>query len=126
MPYSAQFYRPNTDVRDLYYYEAIEIIVFTSGTYSLTSVSDINTIGYLYEGSFDPFNPSANLLSYSDNGGVGGGFRIDFALLSVRNYILVVTTSQATLTGDFWISTRGPDSIGFKPITPPGKLPLKE
>lgn len=112
-PNSPQFYRPNSDSRDLHYYEAIQITVSKSGSYSLESVSDMNTIGYLYETSFNPSNPSTNLLIYSDNHGVAAGFLIDSVLFLGRTYILVVTTSQASLTGDFWISARGVASVNF-------------
>ncbi|CAF3604885.1 unnamed protein product [Rotaria sp. Silwood1] len=76
-------------------------------------------MGYLYDTSFDPSNPSASLLISSDNGGIRGGFRINYVLSSGRQYILVVTTSQASLTGDFWILARGPALARLTSIASP-------
>ncbi|CAF1065535.1 unnamed protein product [Rotaria sordida] len=117
---SPVFYRPNGEKTDLYYYQTIQVTVPKDGTYSFASVSDISTIGYLYDTSFDPFNPSSNLAIYSDNGGVRRGFRINFLLAPGRTYILVVTTSQTSVMGDFWILARGPALVSLRSIPSTG------
>ena len=42
------------------YYEAIEVKVFMEGKYSFTSTSLLDTYGYIYKYSFDPFNQKWN------------------------------------------------------------------
>ena len=116
-PSSTVFNRPNGDRKD-YYYQAIQITVFNSETYSFTSAASIDTIGYLYDTSFDALNPSTNLITFDDNSGGNTNFRIDTALQSGRIYVLVVTTAQASTVGDVWISARGPAAVGLTALLP--------
>ncbi|CAF3069143.1 unnamed protein product, partial [Rotaria sp. Silwood2] len=119
MPSSPQFHRPFGGSKDYYYYQAIHVAAFIRGTYSFESLSDMHTMGFLYDSSFDPSNLSANLVSYSDNNDTIKGFRMDFLLSSARTYILVVTTSEATVTGDFWILVHGSASVRLTSNTSP-------
>ncbi|CAF1562274.1 unnamed protein product, partial [Adineta ricciae] len=75
--------------------------------YIFTSKSYFGAVGYLYEKSFDPVNPSNNLVTSGDVVGINGEFEIDVSLSNARTYILVVTSSQPLRTGVFWIWGRG-------------------
>ncbi|CAF3224322.1 unnamed protein product [Rotaria socialis] len=110
-PANLKFNRPNGDKRDYYYYDAIQITVYTSGAYTFTSKSYFGAVGYLYESSFDPSNPSNNLIHFGDVVGINGEFEIDVSLSNDRTYILVVTSSQPLRTGVFWIWGRGRASL---------------
>ncbi|CAF5034304.1 unnamed protein product, partial [Rotaria socialis] len=79
-PANLKFNRPNADKRDYYYYDAIQITVYTSGAYTFTSKSYFGAVGYLYESSFDPSNPSNNLIHFGDVVGINGEFEIDVSL----------------------------------------------
>ncbi|CAF1183734.1 unnamed protein product [Rotaria sp. Silwood1] len=126
MPNSPQFSQPNGNIQDHYYYQAIRVTVATSGNYSFESISHITTMGYLYDTSFDPSNPLANIIVSSDNDGAQV-FHISSLLSSARTYILVVTTSQASVMGDFWILVHGPALVGLASISPSvGQRPWSE
>jgi hypothetical protein len=99
-----------------YYYEAIEMNVSVSGTYSLTSSSSVDTYGFIYTNSFNPINPRWNLLSENDDGGVGVQFKLTIYLQREITYILVVTTFATKTTGAFLVVGSGPASITFTDI----------
>ncbi|CAF4171318.1 unnamed protein product, partial [Adineta steineri] len=61
--YSPTFVPPSRSSRTSFYYQAIEISVSISGFYTISSVSTIDTYGYLYNNSFNSSVPSRNLLS---------------------------------------------------------------
>ncbi len=110
--------RPTGDTEGYYYYEAIVVTVSGGGNYSFTSSSSLDTVGYFYDTSFDPYNPSVNLVTSDDNSGIETQFRIEVVLQPGRTYILVVTTSQVSLTGLFWITARGPASVSLTSLMP--------
>ncbi|CAM4981811.1 unnamed protein product [Rotaria socialis] len=115
--FSDMFHRLGGYPDDIYYYQAIQIQVKTSGTYTFTSDSYLDTIGYLYENSFDLTNLEENLMVQDDNsGGSNLQFRFETTLEAERTYILVVTTNVYGRTGRFSVSAHGPDSITFLPI----------
>ncbi|CAF0805396.1 unnamed protein product [Adineta steineri] len=58
--------------------------------------------------SFNPLNPTENLLELDDNGCSDNQFKLLIALEVNTKYILVVTTSQANVTGTFSIIVTGP------------------
>ncbi|CAF4565772.1 unnamed protein product, partial [Rotaria socialis] len=114
--FSDMFHRLGGYPDDIYYYQAIQIQVKTSGTYTFTSDSYLDTIGYLYENSFDLTNLEENLMVQDDNsGGSNLQFRFETTLEAERTYILVVTTNVYGRTGRFSVSAHGPDSITFLP-----------
>lgn len=53
---------PDTDI----YYQAIKVIVNTTGTYDLGSRSYIDAYGCLYEGNFNPSSQFTNQLLCND------------------------------------------------------------
>jgi len=113
--------RPTGATEGYYYYQAIVVTVSGGGSYSFTSGSSLDTFGYFYSNSFDPYNPSVNLVTSDDNSGIETQFRMEAALLTGRTYILIVTTSQVSLTGLFRITARGPASISLILMPSEGK-----
>ena len=81
------------------------------GYYTLRSMSDINTIGYIYMNNFNLFNLSENLLSENDDSCGEGQFRLITHLLANTTYVLVVTTSSPNVTGAFSILASGPSTV---------------
>jgi hypothetical protein len=67
----------------------------------------MDTYGYIYENNFDPASPSLNLLQFDDDSNGIGQFKLDINLQTGREYILVVTTFHANVTGSFTIYTNG-------------------
>ncbi|CAF1044965.1 unnamed protein product [Adineta steineri] len=99
-----------------YYYEEIEMNVITSGSYTITSHSNINIIGYLYKDRFNPWNILENLISQNDEGCDNNQFQIIVDLNANSTYVLVVTTYSSNITGKFLISASGPNKINFNLI----------
>ncbi|UJR07257.1 hypothetical protein I4U23_011545 [Adineta vaga] len=101
-----------------HYYEALQLYVQTSGYYDLSSISNIDTHGYLYNGSFNPSNPQLNLITYNDDGSSNSQFKIPVYLEAGHPYVLVVTTHRPGITGPFSVIADGPDNVYFYPINP--------
>ena len=110
---SQSYCRTSCAVSQNYYYEAIEVRVGAHGTFSLASKSRVDTYGYLYNSSFDPFSPSLNLLLQDDESGYNRQFKLTFVFEPDLIYILVVTTFNSNTTGSFSISGSGPGSVTF-------------
>jgi hypothetical protein len=100
-----------------YYYEAIQVNVITSGSYTFSSNSSFHTYGYLYTDHFHPFNPSENLLSRDGVGCYNNQFKLVAPLQSNATYVLVVTTSDPSVTGEFSIIVLGMNNITFNRIS---------
>ncbi|CAM4756555.1 unnamed protein product [Rotaria magnacalcarata] len=96
-----------------YYYEAIRVIVNTSGNYNITSSSNIDTYGYLYASSFYPSNISLNLIPQDD--GSGGNLQFKFTRFfdSSVVYILVATTYSGGVMAPFSIIVSGPSIVSL-------------
>jgi len=97
------------------YYEAIEIMVNTTGNYTFTSVENIDGVGYLYRPSFDPSNLSNNLIVQDDQSGGNNQFRFSAVLEAGVPYTLVFAAYQSGITGPFSIVASGPDNVDFTP-----------
>jgi hypothetical protein len=115
LPSNPVFYRPDGDREGYYYYDAIEVTVPTSGNYYFTSSTYMDTVGYLYN-SFNPSDPATNMIISDDNSGIDTQFRLGALLEIGRTYVLVITTSRASVTGYFWVSAIGPASANLKSI----------
>jgi hypothetical protein len=98
------------------YFEAIEIIVNSTGTYTFTSEEYIDGIGVLYQPNFDPYNPSNNLIIEDDQSGGNNRFKFTVSLEAGVLYTLVFTTWGSRVTGPFSVVASGPDSVEFTPI----------
>jgi hypothetical protein len=100
-----------------YYYETIQVHVQETGNYSFGSFSTIATHGYIYNNSFDPFKPTENIPS-------DDGVRCDDYRFQVRvqlqvdfTYILVVTTFDPNVKGNFSVHVTGPRNVSLKHIS---------
>jgi hypothetical protein len=98
------------------YYEAIQLIVPTTGYYDITSLSNMDTHGYLYNGPFYPSNPQLNQIAHDDDGSGTNQFKLPVFLRAGVPYTLVVTTHNSLTTGPFSVVASGPDNIYFSPI----------
>jgi len=103
-----------------YYYEATQIIVDRTGTYNLTSVSgnNLDTLGYLYNGTFYPHSPGTNLIMSDDDRGGNNQFLLTAFLEAGVPYTLVVSSHAAGATGPFSLVASGPGDVEFIPIDP--------
>jgi hypothetical protein len=98
----------------LFYYQAIEVRVSTTGTYTFRTSSTIgDTYGYLYQGNFYPSYPQYNIVTQDDDGSGNRQFRLTATLRSDLTYILVFTTYQEQNTGSFSIVASGPDTVFY-------------
>jgi hypothetical protein len=96
-----------------FYYKPINVSVALSGLYDIKSDSDIDTYGYIYEGSFNHLYPSENVLLSDDDTGGNNQFKLIIYLQPITTYILVVTTYKDNVTGAFSILTYGPETMIF-------------
>jgi hypothetical protein len=115
---SPTFVRPNGNSGRYYYYEAINVNTYTSGTYAFKSSSDIDTYGCLYQGSFNPLYPIRNMIACDDDSGGDRQFQITSGLLNAQAYILVVTTYSASITGSYQVTAVGPATVYMSSVTP--------
>jgi hypothetical protein len=81
----------------------------------------MDTYGYLYNDPFNPSYPSQNMIASDDDSNGNLQFRITRSLQAGYTYVLVVTTSSATVTGSFWITADGPAPVGLSSITTTSK-----
>jgi hypothetical protein len=95
-----------------FYYESIQVKVIETGYYTFVSYSMMDTYAYIYKDKFDPLNPIENLLHTNDDGGGSNlQFRLDIRLFVDMTYVLVVTTYDATTTGEFSIGVFGKNKV---------------
>lgn len=94
-----------------YFYEAWEVHALTSGTYTLSTISSIDTFGYFYVGTFYPNAPSFNLLAMDDNSGGSLQFQLSATLQPYIRHILVITTNSPGITGLYNLSISGPGYV---------------
>ncbi|CAF3810862.1 unnamed protein product [Adineta steineri] len=104
-----------------YHYETIEIDVITAGFYIIASKSSVDTLGYIYNDSLDPFNPSVNKILDNFMGCDAAGFQLTLNLVVNVKYILVVTTLYVDVTGSFSIIVSGPANTSIKRMINPDK-----
>ena len=104
--------------QSIYYYEALEINVTTTGYYVLSSDSSLNTYVFLYEHKFDPDSSTDTSFANNDNSCEDYNFTITVYLKSNMTYVLVVTTSYDDMNvhGSFSVIARGSDRIYMKRI----------
>ena len=113
---SASFFRPTANNSSEFFFQAFELVVNQTGFYNLTSISNFDTFGYLYESNFYPSDPSINMINQDDDGAGNGQFRLTYVLQAGVRYILVATSFTSGAIGPFTVSAAGPAQIGFIPL----------
>ena len=114
---SQRFSRPGGDASHNYYYQAIKVTTCIDAIFIFTSSSSIDAYGHLYMNSFDPSNPSPDLVISNDDDAGIGQFQISINLQSETTYFLVVTTFRPDVTGNFSVSVTGPAAVNLIKIT---------
>ena len=110
------FARPGTSTAN-YHYEAIQVIVFTTDTYTFNSVGSFDTFGYLYNDPFDSSNPSQNLIVQDDQSDGNNQFQMTATLQAGVPYVLVVSMYGPYGVGSYSVTTSGPDNVFYSSIT---------
>ena len=113
---NTQVYSPWSCNINIYPYQAIRINVFVTGDYRFWSNSGINMYGSIYRSTFDPSDPSSNLIASRYDGCRNSQFRLSHSLQTNTTYILVVTTYDTGMTGAFSIAVVGVAKISFTRI----------
>lgn len=101
---SPTFNRPVNNIP--YYYKTYTFEAPSTGIANFEVISaalsdGTDTYLYLYQDSFDPLNPSTNLIAYDDDSGVGLYSLISQSITQGTTYILVFTTYGSGSTGAF-------------------------
>jgi hypothetical protein len=99
------------------YYEALLVEVIETGKYTIKSNSNMNLYGYIYNGTFSPLDPSTNLFAKDDYSSDYHQLLLTVYLHVNTTYILVVTTSETRIIGDFLIIAYGPKKVTFNRIS---------
>lgn len=98
------------------YFQALQVTISSSGAHHFTSVSLINTYAYLYNSSFNPSRPSQNLII--SNGGVSQQFLLTVHLSCGINYVLIVTTHDREVFGNFSVRVVGTSLVDLTALKP--------
>ncbi|CAF3746296.1 unnamed protein product [Adineta steineri] len=119
---SLTIYSPTTCHPDMcsnsnFYYEAIKINVFVAGTYTIACSSSIDTYGFLFNTTFDPTNPTKNLLVSDDDSAGNQQFKLVYFLQPSINYTVIATTYYPFISGSFSLIATGPGVVYFTRIT---------
>ena len=107
---SPTFGRPNGNGSG-YYYQTYTVTISLPGTYRFQSSGKMNCYGLFYDNTFDPLRPNANLFASDDSSAGRDHFDINVSLQAQKTYNLVVTTSAASMTGEFSIIASGPAQV---------------
>lgn len=118
------FYRPQSLTNDYHYFQAIQVTVPTTGTYTFKSSSSIDTRGYIYRTYFDPSDASTNFMLDNDDGAGQLQFSLQASLDAGQQYVLVVTTHRAQITGAFSVLGGGPGQPQLVGIIPTTSRPI--
>ncbi|CAF0987415.1 unnamed protein product [Adineta steineri] len=100
------------------HYDALQIHINTTGLYVLWSENNINAYGYIYKNDFNPLKPSENLLLSHDGKCNDGEFKLIIDLEINTRYILVVTTQDPKIIGNFSVVISGPNNVSLSPFSP--------
>ncbi len=77
----------------------------------------MDAYGFIYKNTFNPLNPSENLLLVEDDSGSDFQFRLDIRLSSEMTYVLIMTTYQLKETGAFSIVALGANKVVFERLS---------
>ena len=115
---SDQTYARLSSGQSNYYFEAFQIMVSKSGVYEFKSESGMDTLGYIYNGTFYRLNPTTNLIKTDDDGAGNNQFLLRLNLEANVPYTLVVSTHGAGIQGPYSINATGPSNVQFMKIQP--------
>jgi hypothetical protein len=107
---SNQIYNRNCD-KENFYYESIQVKVIKSGYYSFRSYSTMDAYGFIYRNTFNPLNPTENLLQAEGDRDSDLQFRLNIHLSGDMTYVLVMTTYPLKETGTFSITVLGDNKV---------------
>ena len=116
---SLTFSRPYWNSPDTFNYSLIELQPNVDGLYDILNPSANLTISndpyiYLYQDSFDPIEPTVNLIAYDDDSGGNLLFQLSgVEFNSQTSYFLVATSYLPSSTGTFDIVVSGVGSVEF-------------
>jgi hypothetical protein len=100
-----------------FYYEVINITVPAQGSYIFQCESNIDTFAYMYNQTFNPLNPAANLFkAFDDENYERWEFSISMFFLFPETFPLVVTTYNPNVKGPFFIVGSGNNKVTFNRI----------
>ncbi len=97
-----------------HYYEALAIEAVVTSNYSFVSSSNINIEGYIFKNDINSFMKP---IAYNDDSCGSNQFQLTVELQANAKYILVVTTLQPKLAGEFTVRVFGSNNITFKSIS---------
>jgi hypothetical protein len=101
-----------------FYYEAFQVNVPESRTYTIWSSSEIDPYGFIYENRFDSLNPTENFIaSDNDYDGRGLQFKFEIPLYADTTYVLVVTTFRPKDIGNITINLLGLTNVTIKHVS---------
>ena len=104
---TTQQYDRNGGAYPFYYFEAIQVTVPVSGSYTFVCNSSIDSYGYFYNDTFDPYHPTVNLLQENDEGAANNQFLLTWPLAVNGKYVLVPTTRIVNVISKFSIIGSG-------------------
>ncbi|CAF4174594.1 unnamed protein product, partial [Adineta steineri] len=108
--YSSTFMRPNGNTNN-YYFHAIVVRTFSTGSYNFTSNSTFDIYGSFHRYPVDITNPSQSIITYDYYNGGALHFQINLDLQSNQIYVLIVSTYSPNVTGLFTIIVEGPSNV---------------
>jgi hypothetical protein len=98
------------------YYALFEVIAPVEGDYIIRSDSTMDISGRLYRENFYPESSEINAIQYDDDGGGNLQFQIKTYLRNDSRYVLLVTTVQPNVTGNFGITVSGLNQVRLREI----------
>ena len=97
-----------------FYYEVINITVPAAGQYIFQCKSNLDTFAYIYNQTFNPLNPAANLLNaFDDENYERWEFSIMMNFPGPETILLILTTYNPNVTGPFLIVGSGYNKVIF-------------
>lgn len=95
-----------------FYCEVIEINTIEEGDYTITSNSDTNMVGYVYENDFILLSDlNLNAIRWNVDGHYNNQFRITLHRQMNSSLILIVTTKRELQQDHFSINVYGPREV---------------
>lgn len=103
------------------YFDTIQLNITVTGLYTIVSDSSLDTLGCLYNGSYEPTYYFINMIAIDDDSDANSQFRITIQLSAGGTYILLFTTHLPMQTGEFSVAVVGPGPVGLTKINAAGK-----